>query len=303
MEKLRAKKKALGLTPGEQAQVNQETETAVAQEAWEESEPEPPVAPPCPSAITGWASEVSTAPLMGQSWSLRSQVLGSDVREAIGDGHASPGAVPLGIVSPYTGRVLTGLVWRDRESIFDHVRLMTEVVYEARRRASVSYGVEESNGWIGGAYRRAPIDYTYLAPWMLPQLHEGLAEAFWPGIDLTDWLATPDYTIVAVYRRVVVGLAALSPDGYLCFLWTAPGLWRRGGVGKVLLWMATQILPPGRDVTLHVGADNDAALALYTSFGFIPESKVIDHFRGYIPPDRPGSLDAWFLRLPSESRV
>ena len=52
----------------------------------------------------------------------------------------------------------------------------------------------------------------------------------------------------------------------------------------------------GKDVTLHVSANN-SALLLYQRFGFKPEQFILDFYDKYYPEDSPESRHAFFLRL------
>jgi ribosomal protein S18 acetylase RimI-like enzyme len=82
---------------------------------------------------------------------------------------------------------------------------------------------------------RYPIDYCYLHSRHVPQINALLTQFFWPGIDgmitcdsqythtymkgahtknsslVKEYLSYPDYTVVALYKRKVIGCALMTP--------------------------------------------------------------------------------------------
>ncbi|TPX39697.1 hypothetical protein SeLEV6574_g07043 [Synchytrium endobioticum] len=114
------------------------------------------------------------------------------------------------------------------------------------------------------------IDYCHLQFWHLDQVNDLLWRVFWPGIDVAENLMYPDYSIVAIYRRLVVG-------------------------SRFMLYYLIQSLP-SRDITLHVSADNPAMM-LYQQFGFKPEEFVVNFYDKYLPPDSRHCKNAFFVRL------
>jgi len=65
---------------------------------------------------------------------------------------------------------------------------------------------------------------------------------FWKGIDIAECLQYPDYAIVAMYRKLIIGFAVLVPnvthkESYLSFIFVHPD-WRNvsesvGNIGSV----------------------------------------------------------------------
>jgi len=58
---------------------------------------------------------------------------------------------------------------------------------------------------------------------------------FWKGIDIAECLQYPDYTIVAMYRKLIIGFAFLVPnvthnESYLSFIFVHPD-WRKSAKG------------------------------------------------------------------------
>jgi ribosomal protein S18 acetylase RimI-like enzyme len=87
----------------------------------------------------------------------------------------------------------------------------------------------------------------------------------------------------------------LGPDGEILTLGVAPA-WRRHGIARILL---QDLIVRARDggalrLLLEVAADNTAALALYTSFGFARQGIRRHYYRRAHGP----SVDAWRLCLP-----
>jgi len=101
----------------------------------------------------------------------------------------------------------------------------------------------------------SPIDYLTLSHSHIHQCNALLQRLFWPGIDIRDCVG--DKTgIVALYRKLVVGVGVVTPDGYLMYLAVRP-YWEGEGIGKMMLWWLTRENEKV-DITLHVAADNPA---------------------------------------------
>ena len=60
--------------------------------------------------------------------------------------------------------------------------------------------------------KSAPIDFCYVRPCHLSSINSLCNEFFWPGIDLSESLQYPDFSIVALYKKLVVGFGFLVPD-------------------------------------------------------------------------------------------
>lgn len=124
-------------------------------------------------------------------------------------------------------------------------------------------------------YEEPPIsiDYVPFHRIHLEQVNEALSQQFWPGIDgkkmifphrpshvltlssssssigtysaahfflVSESLLYPDYSIVALYRRVVVGCAFMMPECYITYFMVRPG-WQRSGIGRFMLFYLTQV--------------------------------------------------------------
>lgn len=116
---------------------------------------------------------------------------------------------------------------------------------------------------------------------------------------MSECLTYPDFSIVALYKKLVVGCAFLVPDvghneAYVSFMAVRPG-WQRAGIASFMLYHLTQTCM-GKDFTLHVSATNPA-ICLYQKFGFKIEEMILDFYEKFLPIDSTHSKHAFFLRL------
>ncbi|XP_054634770.1 cysteine-rich protein 2-binding protein [Dunckerocampus dactyliophorus] len=198
------------------------------------------------------------------------------------------GGLEQSIKSPYTSRLLKPYIRRDYESRPLKMRLLTEI--RARRREMEGDFTPEAD---------TPIDYCYVRPDHIPAVNAMCHEHFWPGVDLSECLQYPDFSVVVLYKKVVVGFGFMVPDvkyneAYISFLLVHPE-WRRAGIGTFMIYHLIQTCM-GKDVTLHVSASNPAML-LYQKFGFKAEEYILDFYDKYYPLDSSECRHAFFLRL------
>ncbi|CDO69644.1 hypothetical protein BN946_scf184851.g32 [Trametes cinnabarina] len=144
----------------------------------------------------------------------------------------------------------------------------------------------------------APITYCSLQASHLSQVHDLLARVFWEGIDVSDAL---DYspekcTVVAMYKRLVVGAAFLSSpqETYITYLAVRAG-WDNSQIATSMLYHLIT-LNPNKDITLHVSINNPAML-LYNRFGFKAEEFIVGFYEDYLDPNSLQSKNAFRLRL------
>ncbi|KAM5246574.1 cysteine-rich protein 2-binding protein isoform 3-T3 [Ctenodactylus gundi] len=145
----------------------------------------------------------------------------------------------------------------------------------------------------------APLDYRYVRPNHIPTINSMCQEFFWPGIDLSECLQYPDFSVVVLYKKVIIAFGFMVPDvkyneAYISFLFVHPE-WRRAGIATFMIYHLIQTCM-GKDVTLHVSASNPAML-LYQKFGFKTEEYVLDFYDKYHPLDSTECKHAFFLRL------
>lgn len=117
----------------------------------------------------------------------------------------------------------------------------------------------------------APVDYCYVRPNHIPSVNAMCHDSFWPGkpltphppsaasaavmlrltrvlpsgVDLSECLQYPDFSVVALYKKVVVGFGFMVPDvkyneAYISFLLVHPE-WRRAGIGTFMVYHLIQV--------------------------------------------------------------
>ncbi|KAJ3102981.1 Cysteine-rich protein 2-binding protein [Physocladia obscura] len=171
-------------------------------------------------------------------------------------------------ISVYTGNALKPFIWRDSGSIWraPRFRLLNFI-----RGLKFNDDINDAADSIPPALS---VDYVYFQRIHLEQVNEMLSTQFWPGIDVTEHLNRPDFSVVALYKRIVIGCAFIMPDGYISYIMVRPG-WQRAGIARFMLYHLLQTVAPyGKDCTLHVSANNKAMM-LYQSFGFKAEEFII----------------------------
>ncbi|KAJ3849613.1 hypothetical protein EV368DRAFT_75604 [Lentinula lateritia] len=161
---------------------------------------------------------------------------------------------------------------------------------------------------------QSAIMYTSLQPSHLDQVHDILVRSFWQGVNVSDSL---DYspekcTVIASYKKIVVGVAIMSSprETYITYLAVKHG-WDNSNIAtyvhSLIRWclsltprrtMLYQLimLNPGKDITLHVSANNSAML-LYNRFGFKSEEFIAGFYDAYLDPESRASKNAVRLRL------
>ncbi|XP_061388237.1 cysteine-rich protein 2-binding protein [Musca vetustissima] len=185
--------------------------------------------------------------------------------------------------SPYTQRILHPYIFRNNKYFPPFLKLMCELQYKVNHKYP----------------SRAPIDFCYVRPNHIAAVNSLLQTEFWPGIDMSECLSYPDYSVVALYKKLVVGCGFLVPDvgfneAYISFMAVRPG-WRRSGIGTFMLYHLIQTCMT-KDITLHVSATNPAVV-LYQKFGFKMEEVVLNFYDKYLPFESKDSRHALFLRL------
>lgn len=75
-------------------------------------------------------------------------------------------------------------------------------------------------------------------------------------LTVTESLQYPDFTCVALYKKLVVGFAFLVPDAgynesYISFLFVRPE-WRRAGIASFMLYHLIQVIRLGMEIIAPV---------------------------------------------------
>ncbi|KAK1875865.1 Cysteine-rich protein 2-binding protein [Dissostichus eleginoides] len=192
------------------------------------------------------------------------------------------GSSDLSIKSPYTARILKPYIRRD---------------YESRPRSELTPTERTPTGSLNPTL--PSYCYCYVRPNHIPSVNAMCNESYWPGVDLSECLQYPDFSVVVLYKKVVIAFGFMVPDvkyneAYISFLLVHPE-WRRAGIATFMIYHLIQTCM-GKDVTLHVSASN-AAMLLYQKFGFKAEEYILDFYDKYYPVDSIECRHAFFLRL------
>ncbi|KAJ2818271.1 hypothetical protein GGI24_005149, partial [Coemansia furcata] len=191
---------------------------------------------------------------------------------------------PVSMIGPFNGRLLRPYIWRDWKNPANEAdnqgaiavgseselngqdgELSKEALVVARKKSGLPmlqvhrairerrHAIFENLGLESGNKlwrdERDSIDYVYFQSEHVQQVNELLRRTFWPGIDMSDALQTPEFSIVALYRRNVVGCAFLTPDAYLTYIAVSAG-WEGAGIARYMIYHLAQTVPT-KDVTLH----------------------------------------------------
>ncbi|CAE6527298.1 unnamed protein product [Rhizoctonia solani] len=167
------------------------------------------------------------------------------------------------------------IFFQDWETMSPWMELMADVMDHHRLSHPEDTGADP--------YSWAPITYTPIYAWHLPQVHDLLERAFWPGIDVSDSVKwDPEQcSVVALYKKLVVGCAFLSEtmDPYVTYITVRAG-WEQSGIATFMVYHLIKT-NPDQDISLHVSATNPAML-LYNRFGFKAEEFVVGFYDDYL---------------------
>ncbi|KAJ1960506.1 hypothetical protein GGI12_003760 [Dipsacomyces acuminosporus] len=211
---------------------------------------------------------------------------------------------PVPKISPFHGRLLRPFIWRDWKDMSTSSGADLGRGYSTRSLSMlhVQRSIRSCSHPILEKMELAPdilpsqeaIDYVFFQKEHLDQVNSLLCRTFWPGIDMSEALLYPEFSIVALYKRNAVGCAFLTPDAYLTYIAVAAG-WEGAGIATFMIYHLVQTVPT-KDITLHVSATNPAML-LYQKFGFKPEKYVVDFYQTYLPESSRLCRNAFFMRL------
>ncbi|KAI8982518.1 hypothetical protein BDB01DRAFT_835959 [Pilobolus umbonatus] len=179
-------------------------------------------------------------------------------------------------LSSWNGRKLRPFIRRDYENKPARMLLMGQI--KACHGKPIKKGQIQPSGIIRGD----SIDYVYLQKEHLSQVNTLLSRSFWEGIDVSESLLFPEFSIVALYKRCVVGCAFMTPEAYITYIAVDPG-WANASIGQFMLYHLFQTAI-SKDITLHVSANNNAMI-LYQKFGFKPEEFIVNFYDKYLPAD------------------
>lgn len=170
--------------------------------------------------------------------------------------------------SPYTQRILHPYIFRNSKYFppflkvciagFMFRKVLNTFILFLQLMCELQYKVNNKYP------SRAPIDFCYVRPNHIAAVNSLLQTEFWPGIDskflihlnpyiflikffflVSECLSYPDYSVVALYKKLVIGCGFLVPDvgfneAYISFMAVRPG-WRRSGIGTFMLYHLIQV--------------------------------------------------------------
>ncbi|ORZ23101.1 hypothetical protein BCR42DRAFT_403984 [Absidia repens] len=205
-------------------------------------------------------------------------------------------------LSAWNGRKLRPFIRRDYENKPIRVQLLEQIKTAhgrplTRQRqqqkpiTDICTMEEEKETTIGN---KTSIDYVYFQREHLDQVNRLLARCFWDGVDVSESLQFPEFSVIALYKRCVIGCAFMTPEAYITYFAVMAG-WERAGIGQFMLYHLFQTAI-SKDITLHVSANNNAMI-LYQKFGFKPEEFIVNFYDKYLPAESSFSKNAFFLRL------
>nr|XP_018914455.1 PREDICTED: cysteine-rich protein 2-binding protein [Bemisia tabaci] len=200
--------------------------------------------------------------------------------------------------SPYTSRVLKPLIFRDNSMKPVWLKLMEEIRHAVfLKKLKSADGSSQEN--LSFESSDTSIDYSYVSPHFLLALNSLSCRFFWPGIQLLECLHYPDFTCVATYKKLIIGFGVMIPnldvnEAYITYLFVRP-YWRKCGIATFIIYHLIQSCM-GKDITLHVSADNEA-IFLYQKFGFKIEDYILNFYDRYMLLDSTESRHAFFLRF------
>lgn len=161
---------------------------------------------------------------------------------------------------------------------------------------------------------RASIDYVHLRPEHVLPINQMCREHFWPGVDISECLEYPDLSIVAMYRKLIVGFAFIVPnaafkEAYLTFILVHPD-WRSHksassdqkcqdnddvALSEFMMYYLIQACGD-MSISLHVRVKSPAVL-FYQKFGFKIEEYIKNFYDKYQTFDDQSCKDAFMMRL------
>lgn len=177
-------------------------------------------------------------------------------------------------VSPFTGERLPSYIERNKDICPPKLALLREI------GSFWNFGKVKSEVVSPFNQNKDTIDFVHVLKSHIPYINRFLRSYFWPSIDMVEYLDYPDFGIVIMYKKMIIGCGFITPDAYITYMLIHPE-WRGNAIGKRLLFLLLN-RPSIRvqDVTLHVGIDN-FAMTLYQEFGFKSEEFIENFYDKY----------------------
>jgi hypothetical protein len=130
-------------------------------------------------------------------------------------------------LSSWNGRKLRPFIRRDYQSKPKRMLLMGQIKACGGQPFKGSKDKEDINGIIPGE----SIDYVYFQKEHLVQVNSLLSRTFWEGVDVSESLLFPEFSIVALYKRHVIGCAFMTPEAYITYFAVESG-WGNASIGQ-----------------------------------------------------------------------
>lgn len=127
-------------------------------------------------------------------------------------------------LSSWNGRKLRPFIRRDYQSKPKRMLLMGQI--KACKGKPCKKGQDMSEVMPGES-----IDYVYFQKEHLGQVNQLLSRSFWEGIDVSESLLFPEFSIVALYKRHVIGCAFMTPEAYITYFAVDEG-WGNASIGQ-----------------------------------------------------------------------
>jgi hypothetical protein len=128
-------------------------------------------------------------------------------------------------LSSWNGRKLRPFIRRDFQSKPKRMLLLGQI--KACQGKPHKKNTPEPSGVIAGD----SIDYVYFQKEHLAQVNLLLSRSFWEGVDVSESLLFPEFSIVALYKRHVIGCAFMTPEAYITYFAVDPG-WTNASIGQ-----------------------------------------------------------------------
>ncbi|SAM08466.1 hypothetical protein [Absidia glauca] len=129
-------------------------------------------------------------------------------------------------LSAWNGRKLRPYIRRDYENKPVRMQLL-EQIKAANGRPHHQQQLDQLNS----AMSKTSIDYVYFQREHLEQANQLLARCFWDGVDVSESLQFPEFSVIALYKRCVIGCAFMTPEAYITYFAVMAG-WERAGIGQ-----------------------------------------------------------------------
>lgn len=200
--------------------------------------------------------------------SFRGQLLGRDDGE-----YYAP------LFSLFSLKHVDPFIARDLSTFSPKMKLLSELMV-------FHYGDEDYRRY----YRVGSIDYCRMQPWHADQINHMLSRHYWPNIDISCFNDYPDYTVIVLYKRLIVGCAFMIPtQNYIPFFCMHPE-WMDCGISNYMLFFLIRdhldsADEDAKDITTHVSANNSLMISLFEKFGFQQEQFHSNFYQRYFYQD------------------